>query len=396
MRNKEIASQHKILLVSYEYGRRITGGIGRVVNGLFGSMPKDVVLDVFVFKYPYSQVFDLAYVYRKDNHNKARCIYSGKYQEVFRTALEREKYDLVNLTVGGDVICWCVSELRKNYPQIKRVFSCHSIAKHELKIRNNRPTDLEQENYILTNSDHIHVLNKTSLNYLKNSYDFVKNDRVTVIPNGIEESDYQVVDPVFREKLLNKINKGQDMVICCISRWSFGKGLEYLSDAMFEIVKKHKNVKLVLAGRKPESWEYQVEEYVQMIDEKLKSIREYVIPLGWLDNKKRNAVFSIADICVMPSLLEYFPYSILEPMVCQVPVVSSGIDCVTEFIGTNKECMLYEPGNANELAEKLMFLIENPQKRQELSCNAYQKVKHTYNWEAISAQYLKMYQTLSN
>jgi len=390
-----VKSKQKVLLISYEYGRRVTGGIGRVVNGIFNSMPKDILFDIFVFKSPVQHVFESAYVYRKEGLNKAKCLYSGEYKKVFHTALKQEKYDVINITVGGPPVCWCIEEIKAYYPEVKIIFSCHSIAKHEIGIRNNNPQDLELEEYIMNNVDHIHVLNKTSLKYLMKSYSFtVENKQVSVIANGIDEADFAAIDDGFKNNILNQIDRAKDIVVLCLSRWSFGKGIEHLIDAIPKVIQHNKNVKFIIAGRKAQSWENNVGEYVQMVDEKIQSVSEYVIPLGWLDNSQRNAMFSIADICVMPSLLEYFPYGILEPMICKVPIISSNIDSVVELLEGDKECLFFTPENSNALAEKLIYLISNKCKREELSTAAYKKVKEKYNFESISRQYVSMYQSV--
>jgi glycosyltransferase involved in cell wall biosynthesis len=401
-------NSQKGLLITHEYGRRISGGVGRVVNGIFSNLPESFTLDIFLIKSPFSQGesisiqeyeenpdFIFAYVYRKEKGGKVKCLCSGKYRELLHLILNQEKYNLVQAMVFGDIVNWCMKTIKIHFPEIKFIYSCHSIAKHEIHVRHNSSSDLIEEDFMIHNADHIQVLNKSSLVYLKNVYPLeICEKKISIIPNGINESEFLLIDETYKAYLTKKINPAKDIIVVCLSRWSFGKGLEYLIDAVPLVIQKHKNVKFIIAGRKAYSWENEVEKYVQMIDRKISDLGKNIIVQGWLDNSKRNTLLSMSNIFVMPSLLEYFPYSILEPAVCKVPVISSHIDSVTDFLENGRECLFFQPENSIELAEKINYLIEDETKRKELSLNAYAKVKKSYSWAAISQQYINMYQTV--
>jgi glycosyltransferase involved in cell wall biosynthesis len=389
----QINVQPKVLLLTHEYGRRIQGGLGRVVNGVFNTISTDVILDIYLLKFFSAGYGDLAYVYRKESNN-VKCQYTGNYLKILHHAFQTEKYDMAHVMVNSPFTAECVREIKAHYPEVKIIYSCHSIAKFEMSVRNNSATELIHEEYLLNNADQIQVLNHTSLQYLMKSYSSaVEKKSITIVPNGIDEGDYKLIDHNFKKKIQDQL-KSTDIIVFCLSRWSFGKGLEFLIESIAKIIDKKPTVKFVIAGRKTESWENKVEEYVDMIDKKMEPYLEHIIPLGWLDNTERNTLFSMADICVMPSMLEYFPYGILEPMICQVPIVSSKIDSVEELLVENKECLFFPPGNTEELAEKILFLIENEDRRKDLVFNAYKKVNDHYRWQTISSHYVDMYQSL--
>ena len=97
----------------------------------------------------------------------------------------------------------------------------------------------------------------------------------------------------------------------------------------------------------------------------------------------------------MPSQLEYFPYGILEPMVCKVPIVSSRIDSVTELLDEDEECLFYDSTNAEELAEKLRYLLNHPETGHSIAEKAFSKVTSLYNWNVVCHQYAEMYAAIS-
>ena len=96
----------------------------------------------------------------------------------------------------------------------------------------------------------------------------------------------------------------------------------------------------------------------------------------------------------MCSELEYFPYGLLEPMITNVPIITSRFPGFSEIIEEETECLAFEPKNHKELAEKIINLIENKEKRAKIKQNAYTKVTQVYNWESVAKHYAEMYKSL--
>jgi glycosyltransferase involved in cell wall biosynthesis len=398
----------KVLLITHEYGRRITGGLGRVVNGIFENM-SGVQMDIFQIKFPFTipvgaaKTFsvnagnDFAFLYRKNEQNKVKCVSSGNFRKVLEESMISEAYDCIHLIVNSHVVAECLRIIKKSFPATKTLYSCHSIVRKEMAVRNNSHLELISEQYIMNTADHIHVLNKTSLRYLEESYpQVVEKGRILLVPNGINEADFLEENDSYKKQMIDRTNPTENRIIFCMSRWSHGKGLEYLLDAASIVSREFNNVRFIIAGRKEQSWENQLEEYLALIDKKIDHLKEYVVPLGWISDQERNTLFHMADVCVMPSQLEYFPYGILEPMVCRVPIVSSRIDSVSELLNENEECLFYRSKNADELAGKLLYLLKHPDAGRSMASKAFLKAKSLYNWEVVCHRYAEIYETMAN
>jgi glycosyltransferase involved in cell wall biosynthesis len=386
----------KLLYITHEYGSHIAGGIGRVINGISRYINEIFVLDIFHLQQGILKLGWNVHFYKAGSDKNKKKVYRFFYLHFLKRIVSIEKYTIVHIMNCGKIIENCIYLLKKEFPEIKIVYSCHSIVKHEINIRRNNPRDLNIEKNILDTIDHIHLLNTTSYKYLKNSYPSIIRKRpLSIIPNGINEEKYKKTTKWWKAGLWKKI-KQDDIIISYISRWSHGKGFEYVLDAIPIVTRHIHNVKFILAGRKIISWEYKRKEYLKKIDYKLKKLKNHVITCGWLNDKQRNLVYSITDIYVMPSELEYFPYSILEPMVCKIPIVSARIECVEELLKENKDCLFFKTKNYKELAKNLLILISKEKLKEVLAKNAYKKVKNNFNWKVISDLYLKMYQMVNN
>jgi glycosyltransferase involved in cell wall biosynthesis len=384
----------KLLFITTEFGKEVDGGVGRVINGICSHFPNIGQLDVLLLEFNFSICDWDAILYKGENNfSSSTChhYYIKSLIEIIRI----EKYDMVHLFHTGEPHANCLRAVKEQFPDIMTIYSCHSIFKYEFNIRKTYPANLSLENYILENVDYIHALNDFSARLFKKYYpQIVINKPIYIIPNGINTDFLNKVDVRQQRKYIKKFKVSEKIIVLCMSRWSYGKGLEQLLDAARLVIKERKNIIFVIAGKKTRSWENGYSAYIEQITQKIKSLKGYVFPLGWLNDIKRNAAISIADIWVMPSLLEYFPYSILEPMAGRLPIISSRIDPVTEILTDDFDGLLYAPEKPDDLAGKIIFLADNEEKRKELSVNAYEKVIKKYSWKIITPMYLNMYYSI--
>ncbi len=387
MANKKL----KILYITYEFGNHIGGGAGRVVNSVAKSLSYSSDIDVMLLRYNHLCYRFAIKLYKLNNGFHRIEVYGKHFKEFLIQVLQNKQYDLIHIFHCHLETKECVEIIKSEFPLIPIVYSCHSIVKYEIHTRKNDLKELSYERAILNNVDTIHLLNKTSVNYFKKAYPKIYLEKpVNIISNGIDYGNYQSVDIKFKNYINSLVKKGS-IIVVCISRWTHGKGIEYLLDAIPAVIKQNQNITFLIAGRKVSSWENGFNEYTLMLDKKIEALNSNVFILGWLNDAKRNTLFSMANLVVMPSLLEYFPYSILEPAICNLPIISSKIKCVTEIFRDKEECLFYEPTDSKELMDQILLLANNKKLQTKLRNNASQKIKTEFNWNYISQQYLSMY-----
>lgn len=68
---------------------------------------------------------------------------------------------------------------------------------------------------------------------------------------------------------------------------------------------------------------------------------------------------------------------LLEAMTCGVPVVSFACPCGPwDVIADGENGFLVPPGNVEELADRLIYLIQHPEKRKEMGMKAKQSTEN--------------------
>lgn len=96
---------------------------------------------------------------------------------------------------------------------------------------------------------------------------------------------------------------------------------------------------------------------------------------GFCDREKLDELYRGAGCAVVPSLwYENLPNVVLESMAYVRPVVASNIGSLPETVIDNENGFLFEPGNSDELADKVRALIGNPNLAEQLGRAGREKV----------------------
>ena len=86
-------------------------------------------------------------------------------------------------------------------------------------------------------------------------------------------------------------------------------------------------------------------------------IKSSVIHTGMVEKNELVDLYNLADIFVFPSLYEGFGIPALEAMGCGTPVIAANNSSIPEVCG--EAAMYFNGNNENELAEKIIALINN-------------------------------------
>jgi len=114
--------------------------------------------------------------------------------------------------------------------------------------------------------------------------------------------------------------------------------------------------------------------------------------LGYVDRTRLHERVLEAQAVVMPSIwYENFPYSILEAFALGKPVIASDIGGMPETVVDGETGLLFEPGNASELAEKMKYIVANPERAVEMGKKARHRVETEFDSETHYRKLMEVY-----
>jgi len=100
-------------------------------------------------------------------------------------------------------------------------------------------------------------------------------------------------------------------------------------------------------------------------------------------------VYSDADIVVLPSISEGFPYVVVEAMMCGAAIVASDVGGVREALGNTG--ILTPSRSPTALARASVFLLHNPLERQRLGAMAMARAMELFTEERFLRSYRETY-----
>lgn len=163
-------------------------------------------------------------------------------------------------------------------------------------------------------------------------------------------------------------------------RLSGEKGLLTLLEAMRRI----KKGKLVLAGTGPMK---------EPLEERVKALGLNNIKMvGFQSGRALSSLIQNSICSVLPSRwYENGPMSVLESFAHGKPVIGSNIGGIPEHINHGEDGMVFEPGNVEDLVEKLNILLCNYRQAAEMGRNARKKAEKLYSKKLHSKKLLEIY-----
>lgn len=232
---------------------------------------------------------------------------------------------------------------------------------------------------VLKNADAVIALTEDMKKAIKKIY----NRDVLVIPNGIDLEKFEDLSRVtFRKRW--KI-EDEEKILTFVGTLRPIKGVEYLIRAMKIIRQKNADARLMLVGNGEER-----EKLEKLVKELI--LEEYVRFIGKVQNEEVPEYMAASDIFILPSLSEGFPVTVLEAMASGLPIIVTRVRGLQEIIKDGENGFLVEPKNPEQIAEKVLMLLEDDELRERISKNNKEQAEG-YSWESVVARLEKVYRS---
>ncbi|MCX6043483.1 MAG: glycosyltransferase [Chloroflexi bacterium] len=203
----------------------------------------------------------------------------------------------------------------------------------------------------------------------------VPRDKIEVIPNSIDTSQFTPPTAKAREKII------------LFTGWLIKrKGVEYLLRALPAVLQACPDYRLVVIGEGPE------EANLKALATNV-AIHEQVTFAGFLPQEGVRAWLQRAKLFVLPSLEEGLGVVVLEALACGTPVVASNVggivDMVTETVGA-----LVPATDVSALASAMIQILANDQEWARMSMRAREHAVANFSGPQIAKQYIDLYDSV--
>jgi glycosyltransferase involved in cell wall biosynthesis len=239
------------------------------------------------------------------------------------------------------------------------------------------PWNLEGVHYKkLMASHHLIAISNSIAEYYSQK---VPNLNLSIVYNGILDSER--FDQLLATKRSSPFSNSR--IFCIVGLIQENKGQAEAIKALYIVCQKYPDAQLWIAG----------DGYLKPIKELAASLHleNNIRLMGKVNNVFEN-VFLKADASLMCSKSEAMGRVTIESMAASCPVIGFDSAGTSELIEHNKTGMLYKTDHC-ELAQHMIFLIENPQKAFEMGRAGASWAKDNFSSETYAA---KMYTIFVN
>jgi glycosyltransferase involved in cell wall biosynthesis len=192
-----------------------------------------------------------------------------------------------------------------------------------------------------------------------------------------------IPNPIDAERFLS-IGEWRDGVklVVALARLVPVKGIDVLIRAARRVVSEYRETRFVVAGDGPLK-----QEYTRMIMKY--GLMDVFSLAGFSSTPER--LLSESYMLVMPSLYEPFGMPAAEAGASMRPVVASNTGGLAEIVVDGENGLLARPGDPADLADKIVWLLENEDAAREMGRRGRRRVLENYMPTSVAERYVETY-----
>ncbi len=196
-----------------------------------------------------------------------------------------------------------------------------------------------------------------------------KEHKISTLPHSIELNNKEIIKS-------NNINN-KTFRVGSYGRLSHEKGYDILLESLKILNQNNLDFVCNIGGTGIE------EENLKKFT-KNNNLENKVNFIGWIKSEKdKEKFFNNIDLFIVPSRKEEFGLVILEAQKYKTPVLSTKCGGPKDIIKDKISGFLIEKENPKEMAEKIVYIVKNKEKLEEIINNAYEILQKDYSYESF-------------
>ena len=212
----------------------------------------------------------------------------------------------------------------------------------------------------------------------------IDEDRVVVIPNGIDRGDLQPVGDLVA--LRARFAEPQERLVLLVGRLVYEKGFQLALDAMPQVIRRSGRVRFLVAG----SGTHEAELVAQAGRLGLDAHGTF---MGWIGDDVLHSLYRIADLCVVPSIYEPFGLVALEAMASDCPCIVADTGGLREVVPSSDVGLRFRSRDPRALATMISRVLDDEALRERLVAEAAVHVLG-FDWNDVARRTAAVYEEL--
>jgi glycogen(starch) synthase len=212
----------------------------------------------------------------------------------------------------------------------------------------------------------------------------VEEERITVIPNGIDPGDLPSQDSAELARLRSEFATPQERLVLLIGRLVYEKGFQLALEAMPALIERVPGTRFLVAGSG--THEEQLREQAAML-----GLMEHGSFLGWIGDDVLHSLYRIADLTVVPSIYEPFGLVALEAMASGCPCIVADTGGLREVVPHEAAGLRFRARDPQALAEEAIRVLEDEQLGRRLVSEGLEHIR-SFDWADVAERTASLYE----
>ena len=209
--------------------------------------------------------------------------------------------------------------------------------------------------------------------------------------NGIDTSHFDRTNEVMKESILikEKYDLKDKFIFCFVGRVVKDKGIDELMYAFDKLNTISKNIKLLIVGKFEEDLDP-----ISGTSHRILEENTNIINVGFQNDIR--PYLACSDTFVLPTYREGFPNVVLQASSMELPCIVTNINGCNEIIKNNKNGLIVEPKNENELYNAMKKFLDKKDLVNKLSLHTRKDIIKKYDRKQFFEYLVKEYNEVLN
>jgi glycogen(starch) synthase len=215
----------------------------------------------------------------------------------------------------------------------------------------------------------------------------IEEDRVAVIPNGIDPADLQPFDERAMREFRARFAEPEQKLMLLVGRLVYEKGFQIALEALPSVIDQLDGVRFLVAG----SGTHEQELRQQAAD---LGLLEHGTFLGWIGDDVLHTLYRIADLTVVPSIYEPFGLVALEAMASGCPCLVADTGGLREVVPHEDVGLRFRSRDPESLAEVAIRVLADDELGRRLVAEAFEHLR-SFDWADVADRTAALYESLT-
>ena len=214
----------------------------------------------------------------------------------------------------------------------------------------------------------------------------IEEERIAVIPNGIDPADLQPWDDEQMRRLRERFAAPHQKLVLLVGRLVYEKGFQVALEALPQVIQEVGDVRFLVAGAGTHEEQLRAQATELGLD-------QHGAFMGWIGDDVLHTLYRIADLTVVPSIYEPFGLVALEAMASGCPCLVADTGGLREVVPHEEVGLRFRARDPESLASVAVRVLADDELGRRLVAEAYEHVR-SFDWSDVAEQTAGIYAEL--